>query len=227
MRKPTISVTERDLMYCIGGQLFSQAPNRQPRKVEILMTKVRDAFRKDAVNHNEWYSLGIEEDKLHKYIHNLLMSIPEFTELNLSYREYMKGVGVNDPNRPKWGFTSAYDVETSNSWESDFIDLDAFIRNVHGNLLDKIDADIDCFGCIHENTKVCDCCSINHSILREGRREPRGNYTIACKHDCYDGRYICCEECSEFLGCTHACTSYSETCGLVAKRVVTEGKNND
>ena len=50
IRDEKISISERQLMYAIGGQLFDQAPNRQPRKAEIIMAKVRDKFREEAYN---------------------------------------------------------------------------------------------------------------------------------------------------------------------------------
>ena len=65
MRKETIRVSETDLMFVIAGQLFDQAPNRQPRKSEIIMQKVRDSFRKIADNHNERYTFCVEKDKLY------------------------------------------------------------------------------------------------------------------------------------------------------------------
>lgn len=134
MRTKTVSVSERNLMFVVAGQLFDQAPNRQPRKAEIIMQKVKDAFRKDAHNDNEWYCLAIEEAKTRKYVHNLLMGIPEFIELNLTQVEFEKSVSVDDESRPKYAFVSRYDVETADSWKHDFIDLDAFTRNVQAGI---------------------------------------------------------------------------------------------
>ena len=57
MRKQTISISESDLMFTVAGQLYNQAPNRQPRKANIIMQKFRDAFREIAINYNEYYSL--------------------------------------------------------------------------------------------------------------------------------------------------------------------------
>lgn len=63
------------------------------------------------------------------------MGIPEFVELNLSQVEFEKGISVNDETWPKFAFTSRYDVNTPESWKNDFIDLDAFIGNVHHRLI--------------------------------------------------------------------------------------------
>jgi hypothetical protein len=64
MRTKTISISERILMFVIAGQMYDQAPNRQPRKADIIMMKVREAFRKDAYNGNEFYSLETAKDKV-------------------------------------------------------------------------------------------------------------------------------------------------------------------
>lgn len=112
MREETYTLFERDLMYAVGGQLFSQAPNNEPRNVEILMKKVRDRFREDAYSNTNlgWVSLCIPvvDNGLYKYIDKLLRSIPEFVDLNLSQNEYNKNIKVDDESRLKYIFTSAY-----------------------------------------------------------------------------------------------------------------------
>lgn len=224
MRKKTISLSERRLIFVIGGQLFDQAPNRQPRKADIIMNKVRDGFRKDAHNDNEYYSLLILEDGLKTYIHDLLFTIPEFKELNLSHIEFEMGVSVDDENRPKFSFSSAYDKISADSWKSDFIDLDAFTRNVINNLFMIMEDWTDCFCCVNNNSEgldKCVTCRVNpgFTINYECGREPKGKYTFACKYDCYKNLYICCEECDEKEYCTKKCDSNSESCGLAINRI--------
>lgn len=220
MRKENMCITERDLMFAIGGQLFNQAPNRQPRKAEIIMTKVRDAFRKDAYNNNEYYTLVIDVDKLKKYIHDLLFSIPEFEELNLSQIEFENNVSVDDENRPKFSFSSRYDKYNYDSWKRDFIDLDAFLGNVLRNIYMIKDFETDCFCCAHEKTDKCNTCIVNPNleINYEGSRQPKGKYTFACKYDCYRSRYICCEECDDKGTCSKKCDGNSQNCGIAIKQ---------
>lgn len=140
MKSVNVIISEHDIMYCIGGQLFSQAPNRQPRKSKIIMKKARDNFRKKAKNNNEFYYIEIDFEKeiIFRLINDILMDIPEFEELNLSQIEFEKNIKVNDPNRPKFSFKSMYDKENSESWKHDFIDLDAFIRNIYIDLTEKL-----------------------------------------------------------------------------------------
>lgn len=227
MREKTISISERDLMYTVAGQLFDQAPNRQPRKAEIIMQKARDAFRKDAYNDNEFYSLLVPEKEAYKYIEKLLKGISEFNDLNLSQAEFESGVTVDDENRPKFSFTSRYDVHTSESWKTDFIDIDAFIRNVYNRLTELKDVDADCFLCIHQNYNGCgstmapgndeECknCTVNPELKFNYQcgREPKGEYTFSCRYDCPEHKMICCEECKKANGCPSKCDGNSETCG--------------
>lgn len=226
MRKETIRVNERDLMFVIAGQMFEQAPNRQPRKSEIIMQKLRDSFRAEAHNENEFYSIAIEPNDLYAWLKDILFSIPEFQELNLTQEEYEQGISVDDEERPKFTFTTRYDVYDYDSWRKDFIDLDAFVQNVHRRLLLVIWSDQDCFCCIHQdrnsestlncgNSDVCKVCLVNPNLKNhyEGRREPRGRYTIACKYDCFKGLYICCEECDDKDSCCHRCDGESKSCG--------------
>lgn len=219
MRKENINIYERQLMHTIGGLLFDMAPNRQPRKVEIIMTKARDKFRQDAYNDNEWYFLSIEKDKLNSYIKELLFSIPEFEELNLTQIEYENNVNVNDENRSKYKFVSSHDNETKESWKTDFIDLDAFVRNVYSSIYNSIESDKECFFCTHsskENSEECNSCSLNpkFTVNYKSSREPKGKYNFSCKYNCYRSFQICCEECKEKDVCEKKCESNSETCGL-------------
>lgn len=225
MRKESICISERNLMFAIGGQLFNQAPNRQPRKAEIIMTKVRDAFRKDAHNSNEYYTLVIGKKELNIYIKDLLMNIQEFKELNLSQVEYEKNISVDDESRPKYSFCSAYDKETNDSWRRDFIDLDAFIRNAINHIYMIDDYNVDCFCCIHNGTDdtktACTTCVVNHDfkINYECSRDPKGKYTFACKYDCPKSNYICCEECDGKDSCEKKCDGNSGNCGLAINHI--------
>lgn len=72
MRKDTIRISESDLMFVVGGQLFEQAPNRQSRKAEIIMQKLKDAFRSEAYNDNEFYTVIVERNDLYNWMKDKL-----------------------------------------------------------------------------------------------------------------------------------------------------------
>lgn len=217
--KKTILITETDLIYCVAGQLFEQAPNREPRNVEKIMLEVRNKFRESTYNDNEWYSMYIEEDKLYKFVENLLLSIPEFVDLNLSYLEYSNGVKVDDESRPKFSFCSIYDVYNADSWKKDFIDLDAFVQNVHRALKIRSRSE-DCFLCKYQeaNDPICDACSVKKVNYFVYGIEFKGKYTLACQNTCYYGRYICCDECDLESTCEKRCDIKSENCDIVIKK---------
>ena len=233
MREATILVSERNLLFVIAGQLFDQAPNRQPRKAEIIMKKVRDAFRADkrCNNDSEWYSIRLPEKEVYQFIKDMMFSIPEFQELNLSQIEYENGVSVDDENRAKYSFVTRYDKYDSESWKSDFVDLDAFVRNVECVFWVIYDNEQICFGCVNQpintdsalacgDSEKCKSCSVNpnHTNNYESRRFPKGRYTFACKYDCYKSRCICCEECDDKDSCIYKCDSKSNECGLAINR---------
>lgn len=139
-----ITISEGNFMFMVAGQLFSQAPNKEPRRAEIIMRKVRDNFRKQAKSFKEYYYIELEynnKSEIFDFISNLLMSIEEFQELNLSQIELDQGIKVDDPSRSKFSFHSMYDKVNSESWKNDFVDLDAFIRNVYTNIMNHIERD--------------------------------------------------------------------------------------
>lgn len=217
MRVKTFGLSERDLMFAIAGQLFDQAPNREPRNVDIIMRKVRNQFRTEAHNDNEWYVLELAEGALHNYVRDILMAIPEFVDLNLSLEEVEAGIGVVDNSRAKFSCHSRYDINTPESWKSDFIDLDAFTRNVSNIIIKLKEADEDCFGCKYEGTNECTDCMTQPKLCYkyDCARTPKGNFTFSCKFDCPRHYMICCEECKNRVDCKTICDGNSDTCGNV------------
>lgn len=158
----------------------------------------------------------------------MLFAIPEFQELNLTQIEYDNGVSVDDDSRPEFSFNTAYDKYESESWKNDFVDLNAFVRNVVNRYWTFYDGEQDCFLCIHQdknnrsstldcgNSDVCKQCIINPNLKNnfEWERKPRGQYTFACEYNCFKNKYICCEECDKKDSCAHVCDSNSNECGL-------------
>ena len=222
MRKESIIIYERQLMRVVAGLLYEMAPNRQPRKSEIIMSKLRDKFREIAYNENETYTLEMERDKFKTFIKDLLFSIPEFNELNLSQNEYENNIDVNDENRAKFKVITAFDVETRDSWKTDFIDLDAFVGNCVYLIYKSDEESKECFLCMHstiEDNDICLNCSLNNNLVNkyESSRKPKGRFTFSCKYNCYRSFQICCEECQYKKECDKKCESCSSTCGLTIR----------
>ena len=228
-------ITERQIIGLLAKQLYDQAPNRQPRRADNIITQVKGNFRKIAKNDNEYYSLFMSIGELRDWLKETLFSINDFLFLNLTQNEVdscdnndAKMMEIYKKNETKLSFSTAYDKETSESWRNDFIDLDAFF----GNLLISIQKDINnnkkegaCMFCLfrkpeHKNSDRCLGCSANpkFKLLKESDNTPKGKYTKNCKHSCKYTYIICCEECSKKEFCSERCTDKSDTCGLVIKK---------
>ena len=210
MRVKSLFLSEREFLFAVGGQLFDQAPNRQPRNAEKIMEQARDAFRERAHKDRDFYSVRVAGG-IEKFVKTILLGISEFEDLNLSQNEFEKGVKVDDEKRSPYMFTDRY---SSIPWRNDFIDLDAFTRNVANKIYMLKDMSEDCFCCAHAKTDTCATCLVNPAFENkyEAIREPRGKYTFACRYDCFESKYICCEEC-EKENCPKRCESCSNTCG--------------
>lgn len=229
LRSKTVLLSERHLMFVLAGQLYSQAPNHKPRKADVILDKVQKEFRKDClVDNGDWYYKYIEENKLYEYLYNMLFAIPEFEELNLSQIEFENGVKVHDENRAKFSFTSAYDVGTEDSWKDDFVDLDAFMRNMEMELKVRLN-EHECFFCINKDTEECEKCNLNKKLTDRYKedRTPKGHYTMSCAFDCPGkGNMICCIECSEKGLCKFKCPGDPKTCNNMCKFEIKNEEDN-
>lgn len=227
MRKYVINMYERDFMSCVAGQLYEQAPNHKPRKIEIIMDKAQKLFREyptHAMIFGNTHGISMEEKDVYNFFDTLLKSIPEFNELNLSQNEFDKNITVDDPNRPPFAVTSIYDIRSEDSWKSDFIDLTAFVQNVTHRFLKYKETSNNCFLCIHQSEnssalspgddEVCRSCLLNPYLKNHFKsdRKPKGKYTISCNYDCFKGCYICCEECNAKDTCSMHCDSTPDKC---------------
>ena len=136
-----------DILGSVAGQLYSQAPNYTPRffgkimeglrsEIERIDNTEKEKFKfENKDTYNEFTTFRIKSNNVEFFIGQILSSIPEFIDLNLSQNEYINGIKVDDESRSKFTFVSMYDVMNKDSHLYDFIDLDAFIRNVATKLI--------------------------------------------------------------------------------------------
>lgn len=126
------SVTE--IMGSVAKILYNLAPRCRPRNVEVIMAKLYSALLVNThikLEFGDFYHFELDSvEEMLEIVKSILMSIPEFVDLNLSYNEVQAGIKVNDDRRPNFVFHSAYDVRNEDSWKDDFIDLDAFMQNL-------------------------------------------------------------------------------------------------
>lgn len=127
-------LTAQDFKGAIAFYAYSQCPNRQPRNIDKVMDAVENIIKTEFKSMGDFRYLNFEND-FYNYIKEKLMSIPEFVDWNLSQSEKDKGISVDNPTRPQFTFVSRYDKTDENSWYTDFVDLDAFIQNVHRHIL--------------------------------------------------------------------------------------------
>lgn len=146
-----------DIMASVSANLYYMAPKNSPRNIETIMNKFYNELMNDSdiryLNSSKdflYFDLSIDEmaDK----IENTLYNIQEFRDLNLSQNEIDAGITVDDPNRPKYNFISAYDSRDENYWKDDFIDLNAASNNIKRDLLIRTSNTIDpCCTCVNKS----------------------------------------------------------------------------
>jgi hypothetical protein len=134
MSDKKIILTEGNVLGTIGFWAYCQCPNHTPRKIETVMSKLKNLIEADfelpVESDKTFYTKEIEQDKVYEYIYRLLHSVPEFKGWNLSKTEHDNGIKVEDEGRPQYRFTSRYDVRDENYWMNDIVDMDAFVNNV-------------------------------------------------------------------------------------------------
>ena len=121
-------ITESQLLAAVAYCGVNQDPYNLPRKLDTVLLKLKEKIRKEFPKiANDFYIKAFKVDEFKIWLDITLKSIPEFEEWNLSKDEYEKGITINDPNRGKYEFVSAFSTIQK---DKDFIDLDACIRNI-------------------------------------------------------------------------------------------------
>lgn len=128
-----MTITLHKTMAVVAYCAYEIAPRHKPRNIEVVMEKVQ-AYLKEHLEQplpfDKTFRLKeIAESDIKPFIHDMMFSIPEFLDWNLSEVEIENGVKVDDEGRDGFVFTSIYDARDENSWKTDFIDLNAFVQN--------------------------------------------------------------------------------------------------
>ena len=117
-----MTITLHKTMAVVAYCAYEIAPRHKPRNIEVVMEKVQ-AYLKEHLEQplpfDKTFRLKeIAESDIKPFIHDMMFSIPEFLDWNLS-----------EEGRDGFVFTSIYDARDENSWKTDFIDLNAFVQN--------------------------------------------------------------------------------------------------
>jgi hypothetical protein len=124
----TICVSLNEFIRVATGCIYEIAPYHKPRFIDEIVDEIIKRFKANCKSiGTDFFYHEVELKDLYKFIENILKPIDKFRDLNLSSREYAQGIDVDDPNRPKFQFVSAFD---SIPEEDNFVDLDACIQNI-------------------------------------------------------------------------------------------------
>ena len=123
-----ICVSLSEFIRVVTGCIYELAPYHKPRFIDEIVDETIKRFKIDCKNIGaDFFYYEVELKDLYGFIENTLMPIDKFRDLNLSPLEYKQGIDVDDPDRPKFQFVSAFD---SIPEDDHFVDLDACIRNI-------------------------------------------------------------------------------------------------
>lgn len=123
-----ICVSLNEFIRVVTGCIYELAPYHKPRFIDEIVDEVIKRFKADCKSiGTDFFYYEVELKDLYEFIENILMPIDKFRDLNLSPVEYKQGIDVDDPDRPKFQFVSAFNsIPEDNS----FVDLDACIQNI-------------------------------------------------------------------------------------------------
>jgi hypothetical protein len=143
-----MTLSQKDLKvgpFMIGGsELVAQAVYEGikcktwptlPRKLDTIVAKISELYLREfkRVSEDFYIKEFSTYDELHSWLKEHLLAIPEIEEMNLSQTEFDAGVKVEDEDRGKFVFTSRCSPACPAS--EDFVDLDAYVRNVCHDLI--------------------------------------------------------------------------------------------
>lgn len=124
----TICVSLNEFIRVATGCIYELAPYHKPRFIDEIVDEIIRRFKASCKSiGTDFFYYEVELKDLYEFIENILKPIDKFRDLNLSPREYRQGIDVEDPNRPKFQFVSAFD---SIPGDDCFVDLDACIQNI-------------------------------------------------------------------------------------------------
>ena len=110
------------------GNIYELAPYHKPRFIDEIVDEIIKRFKANCKSiGTDFFYHEVELKDLYKFIEGILMPIDKFRDLNLSPLEYKQGIDVDNPNRPKFQFVSAFDSIPDDNC---FVDLDACIQNI-------------------------------------------------------------------------------------------------
>lgn len=174
-------IDNKTIIGCVSGTIYQMHPYHKPENIDKIIEKLLEYFKNYNKNTNDTFVLleFNNYDDFYKWLKEFLLNIKEFRQLNISKK--LKDAGVDDVDDERNSgikFVDRYTVETYDSRYDDFVDLDACIRNIYNNIIDKKENDEDCFLCkyaesygsLNPGSEICKNCICNP--IMKFNREP-------------------------------------------------------
>ena len=132
-----ITIAENDFIGVTVSTVYQFAPMYKPRKIDKIVEHIHDWFEKNRINKHFKPLIVIKNnlEEITKKVEEILLSCEEFKELNLSQREYEKGIAVNNKNRRNLFTGIGYKIDPLD----DFIDLEACISSIAHKLKEEME----------------------------------------------------------------------------------------
>ena len=179
-------VTNSQLIQAVTGTIYSMHPYHKPENFDKIMDALLEFIDSKAEVYNgkkltfvilEYESINEFKKKLKEF----LFGIKEFRQLNISKK--LKDVGVEDINDDRnkgFRFLDGHSVEIEDERYTDFIDLDACVRNIVFSVDRIIQFDEDCFLCkyakeygsMEPGDPRCDTCICNPNVKYKRESHP-------------------------------------------------------
>lgn len=179
-------ITNRQLIQAVTGTIYAMHPYHKPENFDKIMDALLKFLDYKAEVHKgkklTFIMLEYESiDDFKKKLKEFLFGIKEFRQLNISKKLKDAGVEDIDDDRNKGiKISDSYSVETQDERYTDFIDLDACVRNIVFDIDRIIQSDEDCFLCkyakeygsMEPGDPRCDTCICNPNVKYKRETHP-------------------------------------------------------
>lgn len=184
-------ITYSDIINAITGVIYEMHPYHKPENIDKIVDILNNWYENtpDVSGHIDSRFKLFEWDSwndFEKWLKEFLMKIPEFRQLNISRALKDQGVvDCDDKRNSGFVFTSRYDTDTKDKRYTDFVDLDACIRNIVNQIDRKQQMNEDCFLCKYakeyHSMEPSDCDKCKNCICNPKIRYNRETHPMALK----------------------------------------------
>ena len=179
-------VTNSQIIEAFTGVIYGMHPYHKPENFDKIMDTLLKRLDTKAETHKgkkltfimlEYESINDFEKKLKEF----LFKIKEFRQLNISKKLKDAGVeDIDDERNSGIKFSSRFDRDTEDERYTDFVDLDACIRNIVISVNRIIQFNEDCFLCkyakeygsMEPGDPRCDTCICNPNVKYKRETHP-------------------------------------------------------